>query len=166
MTILGSATARLRQSHALEHATMHLLALRVPRLRLVGRSDWSGFSLYGNVGTGAVLAAATEALARLRAGETRLAVHPRCGTNLAVGGVLFAAATYVAVSLPVRSPVKRALAVGAAMMGALMLAQPTGLAIQRQLTTSIPLEGTHIGSISRRQQGLWVEHRVSVECEP
>ena len=75
---------RVRQSHALEHATLHVLS-RAPRPpRLVGRSDELGYTLFGDVETSRLRRAAHEALAQLNAGQHDMAVHPRCGTNLVV----------------------------------------------------------------------------------
>ncbi|MFI5270194.1 MAG: DUF6391 domain-containing protein, partial [Chloroflexota bacterium] len=38
---------RLRQNHALEHATMAILQQRDPRARIIARSTSRGFKLYG-----------------------------------------------------------------------------------------------------------------------
>jgi hypothetical protein len=57
---------RLRQNHTLEHATIHLLARRARGVRLLGRSDWNGFTIYGNVETDDVVDAVTEGLTRGR----------------------------------------------------------------------------------------------------
>jgi hypothetical protein len=80
--------AALRRNHALEHATMHILGQRQPYLNAVARTALDGFYVYGMVDTRALADTASEGLARLQAGETDLAVHPRCGTNLAVAGLL------------------------------------------------------------------------------
>ncbi|MFQ5813711.1 MAG: DUF6391 domain-containing protein, partial [Anaerolineae bacterium] len=80
--------ARIRRNHALEHATIHVLTEYKPRRDLVGRTTAWGFYLFGEVETEEVAVAVSEALARLRRGEHSLAVHPRCGTNLATAGVL------------------------------------------------------------------------------
>jgi hypothetical protein len=78
----------VRQNHALEHATIHVLSWRNPQTRIVGRSTPSGFFVYGPLDTQEVASAASEALARLQQGEAHLALHPRCGTNLVVTSVL------------------------------------------------------------------------------
>ncbi|MBX3054378.1 MAG: hypothetical protein KF753_23090 [Caldilineaceae bacterium] len=89
MTIqLSTLIRRTRQHHALEHATIHLLAASHPYLSLAGWSDPLGFTLFGNVETGAVWQAVRQALLRLQAGESALARHPNCGTNLATKVVL------------------------------------------------------------------------------
>ncbi len=88
----------VRQNHALEHATMHILNRRYPYLRLMGRSSLSGFYLYGALDTQELADAVSEALLRLQQGERHLAIHPRCGTNLAVTSVLAGAAACCGVS--------------------------------------------------------------------
>ena len=76
------------------------------------RSDFDGFTVFGEVDTHALAAAAGEALARLQAGERDLTMHPNCGTNLAAAGVLSGVAAFVAGSgqrrsLLVGSPAER-----------------------------------------------------------
>lgn len=82
---LGSA---VRQNHALEHATIVLLSKRHPEARLSGVSFAAGFFVFGDLPTDDVLAMAQQALGRLRGGEPEMAIHERCGTNLAVAGML------------------------------------------------------------------------------
>ena len=154
---------RIRQNHALEHATMHILG-ELPRpLRLMGRSDWNGFMLYGEVDTQDVLRAALEAVTRLRGGERRLAVHPNCGTNLAVGGVLASTAAYTTAISINGSRLGRVAVVVMAMMGAFAVARPLGLAVQQYITTTCMLDGVRIRVVRREAKGKLVVHRVAVE---
>lgn len=74
--LVGSLIEATRRNHALEHATLHVLEEVDASSRLAGRSDWSGFWIYGEVGTGELASAAEEALTRLNDGENRLAIHP------------------------------------------------------------------------------------------
>ena len=76
---------RIRQNHALEHATITILSGMVPDLRVSARSSSNGFIVFGDVDLGMLRRALDEALRRLQAGEAELAIHPNCGTNLAVG---------------------------------------------------------------------------------
>ena len=76
---------RTRQNHALEHATFTILATINPTLSVSARSNNNGFIIFGDVDLGLLRRALDEALARLLAGEAGLAIHPNCGTNLAVG---------------------------------------------------------------------------------
>lgn len=137
----GGPISRLRRNHGLEHATIHLLSARYPRTTLVGRSDTQGFYLYGEVPTHAVSEAAQQALQRLRNGERHLALHPNCGTNLLMGGLLASLSAYASL-FPVRQDERwtdRLSRLPFAIMLttlALIVAQPLGIAAQRHLTTS------------------------------
>jgi len=157
-----SIILRIRQNHALEHATMYLLSRDDPTLRLVGRSDWDGFSLYGAVATPAVLKAVVEALGRLKHDESWLALHPRCGTNMAVSAALVSVAAYVAAVSPARSPLGRLLRVLLATCAALIVARPLGAAVQREITTSADLEGVHVRLVRREAKGRLTAHRIVI----
>jgi hypothetical protein len=64
-----------RRNHGFEHATIALLLNRIgTNVRLVGRSDPTGFHVYGNIPTDALRESAAEALLRLQNGEGDLAV--------------------------------------------------------------------------------------------
>lgn len=145
---------------------MHILArLGVP-YRLVGYSDWNGFTLYGEIATEAVAWAAHEALARLQAGQSALAVHPRCGTNI-VGLVLAAGGMAALVgSLPASSRIKQVARILFAALPAVMLSRPLGYAMQQHITTSGDLRGARIRRIQRDLWGGVVRHRVLVAHEP
>jgi hypothetical protein len=165
MSLGRDIVLRTRQNHALEHATMHLLAAKIPGLRLVGRSDWNGFSLYGNVDAQAVVQAVTEGFSRIKAGQIWLAVHPRCGSNIAVGAALLASAFWLANALPARSGIKRWLNLGVPIAAALALARPGGLALQRHITTTTELDDHYVATI-QRHDGPPLIHRVSISWTP
>src|SRR6266480_7564728 len=76
---------RIRQNHALEHATITILSGMIPTLSVSARSSSDGFIIFGDVDLGQLRRALDEALSRLQAGEAELAIHPNCGTNLVVG---------------------------------------------------------------------------------
>ncbi|MEA3408526.1 MAG: DUF6391 domain-containing protein [Chloroflexota bacterium] len=151
---------RIRRNHALEHAIMHLLSQRDPSLRLVGHSDWNGISLYGEVDTPAVVRAAEQGLARLRAGEVWLRLHPRCGTNFAVGMFLGGCAIYAATETSRKSIVRRLLRMGAYLMGALFVAQPLGMLVQRHVTTAPSMNDVQIKEIRKQQRAGTTIHRI------
>ena len=152
----------IRRNHALEHATMHVLSQRNPYVRLVGRSTPSGFLIYGPVGTQDVADAATEALVRLQQGETHLAVHPRCGTNLAVTSILAGTAAFGATLGRPRSKLDRLpLALTAAIVAAL-LAQPLAQRIQEHVTTLPDVEGLFVDSVTRQERGKLIAHKVAI----
>lgn len=158
------AITLMRRNHALEHATIHLLSARHPRTMLVGRSDPSGFFLYGQVPTEAVEAAAREALIRLQRGERHLAVHPNCGTSLLTAGTLAAGAVFVSLmsgrSNRWQDRISRFPLAVALTTVALLLAQPLGLTLQRRVTTQADPEGLEVVEVRRLRRGRAVFHRV------
>jgi len=154
---------RIKQNHALEHATIHILSQRYLNIRLVGRSDFWGFTLIGNVPTEEVTSAAIEALTRLQRGEKELAVHPRCGTNLATSALLAGISSFVAMSGKTRSRWEKLPRVLLATMGALLVAQPLGLWAQQHITTTPRLDGGRVGTVLRQDRGRLISHRVTVE---
>jgi len=154
--------SRLRRNHALEHATIHVLSARQPRTTLVGRSDPRGFFLFGDAAGQVVAEAAQEALARLRAGEERLAIHPNCGTNLLTAGLVGGTAAFAALagSRNSRGRLDRfPLAVMATVLG-LIIAQPLGLALQRSVTTQADPQGMKIVEVKTWRRGRTTLHRV------
>ena len=56
---------RIRQNHALEHATITILSGMVPDLRVSARSSSNGFIVFGDVDLGMLRRALDEALRRL-----------------------------------------------------------------------------------------------------
>jgi hypothetical protein len=155
----------IRQNHALEHATMHVLGERNPYLRLVGRSTPSGFFIYGQLDTQEAASAATEALVRLQQGAAHLAVHPRCGTNLAVTSILSGTAAFAATLGNPRSKLDRLPVAIAAAAIAAMIAQPLGHRIQEQITTTADVDGVYIADVTRQERGSIVIHKITVGRE-
>jgi hypothetical protein len=154
--------ATLRRNHAVEHATMHLLAQRQPYLNAVARTSLDGFHVYGTVDTKTLADSATEALGRLLAGQAELAVHPRCGTNLAVAGFLAGLATFLTMgrSRPRLSKFPRFIL---AATFAVIIAQPLGLLIQERVTTSTDIAGLRVAEVTRQVVGRLIIHRVLLE---
>jgi hypothetical protein len=158
--------ARIRRNHALEHATIHVLTEHNPRQRLMGRTTERGFYLFGEVETEEVAAAVSEALARLQRGEDSLAVHPRCGTNLATAGVLAGLSSFVVMSSGRSKPrLAKLPQILLAATIAVMVAQPLGLAVQRHVTTLPEVEGVSVEGITRQRRGQVVVHEVIVKSQ-
>jgi hypothetical protein len=141
---LGGA---VRENHALEHATIVLLSKRFPDARLSGVSFATGFFVFGEVASEAVQPAAEQALARLRGGEPEMAIHERCGTNLAVAGMLTGLSAMTVARL--RKPYNTANNVILASTAALVLARPLGLLVQRYVTTRTPGQTMRIRRVKR-----------------
>jgi len=91
--MLNGILSRTRRNHALEHATINLLSRRHPGAHLVGVSGPLGFTLYSNLGAETVIPATRTALTALQSGNSDLAVHENCGTNLVISAALTTLAT-------------------------------------------------------------------------
>jgi len=154
--------ANIRRNHALEHATIHVLTEHNPRRHLMGRTTAHGFYLFGEVEIEEVAAAVSEALDRLRSGEHCLAVHPRCGTNLATAGVLAGLASFVVTLGRSKPRLARLPQIILAATVAVMVAQPLGLALQQHVTTLPEVDGVIIEEITRQQRGRVVVHRIDL----
>jgi Domain of unknown function (DUF6391) len=131
--LLGGA---VKQNHALEHATIVLLSQKYPNVRLAGISFAAGFFVFGDVPTEAIIPTANEALTLLRTTHPELAIHERCGTNLAVSGLLTGLAAMTVARM--RRPFNSFNNVILASTAALILARPLGMMTQRYITTQTP----------------------------
>lgn len=132
---LLSLFIRLRRNHALEHATIHVLAEKKHVVGIVGRSTFGGYYLYGKLDTETVRQAAQDALERLRAGQHRLAIHPNCGTNLVTSGSMAGLATFAVVSGDKKRRFELLPNALLAAIVALILSRPLGAWVQAHITT-------------------------------
>jgi hypothetical protein len=140
---------RIRQNHALEHATITILSGYVPELRVSARSNSRGFIIFGDVDLGQLRRSVDEALQRLQAGEAELAIHPNCGTNLVVGVSLFAMGTLLGMtSSRART---RVTSTAFSSVAGIMAARPLGQFVQKHITTLPDLEGVRVSKIFRRK---------------
>lgn len=139
---------RIRQNHALEHATVTILSGKIAGLRISARSSSRGFIIFGPVDLEKVREATAEALARLQAGEADLAIHPNCGTNIAVGLWMTLASWALALTL-LRSRT-RWFSAAAGTLGGALLARPFGKVVQRHVTTLPDLRGVRVCEIGQR----------------
>jgi hypothetical protein len=149
----------VRRNHALEHATIAVLAGKLGHdIRLVGRATFNGFYLYGDLQEDQIRVCAQEALQRLRSGEHSLAVSPMCGTNLAVAGILAGMSSMLA--LGSRSRLERTPNVLLASMLAILAAQPLGRLVQQHFTTDPDLSDTEVLGIREGGRGPGRFHKV------
>lgn len=131
--------SRIRRNHALEHATMHVLAGKHKGLVMMGISGPRGFALFADLPTQSICEAAMEGLERMQNGEVALAVHPNCGTNLAISGLvagIVAWASMLGSSKKARLKLRRLpFAVLLAVL-AFFLSKPLGPYLQQTVTTA------------------------------
>lgn len=149
---------KLRQVHALEHATVWVLSemaigAGAPRRRtydnetLGGLSTERGFYLYGSVSRDRLRRATLQALQRFQAGEWDLAIHPRCGTNATVALALVTGLVLVTHWALPRLPLVQLGGLALAAMAATHLAPNLGTIAQQHLTTAIPFN-LHLVDVS------------------
>ena len=84
-----------RRNHAVEHATLHILARKYKNMSMGGHSNPTGFYLMGNFTKDDIMTAAAEAMDRIRSGEKELAIHEGCGTNIAASTLLPATFAFI-----------------------------------------------------------------------
>ena len=147
-----------RRNHALEHATLHMLA-RTHRISMAGHSNPTGFFIFGDLSTEDIRAALDEAYACLRAGESGLAVHPGCGTNLLATTLLPATFAWVPFQ-GVRSTRWRLLLIPVALAFAVfgyVLSRPLGPWLQKYITTEADLGNMQVISLTPVRKGV---HRI------
>ena len=154
-----------RRNHALEHATLHVLAQKYPTRPMAGHSNPTGFFILGDLPTGEVQAAVEQALSRLRAGEGSLAIHPGCGTNLATSALV--AGTFAWFILrggrtTLGRLIRLPLAVVFALAGA-VVSRPLGPVVQAKITTDAEMGGLRVADVRLAASGRLPTHRVRTQ---
>lgn len=140
---------RVRQNHALEHATVTILSGMIPDLSINARSFSDGFIIFRDMDLGQLRRAVDEALRRLQAGEAQLAIHPNCGTNLAVGVSLMTIGTMLGMASS--STRTRVVSAAASSIAGWAAARPLGEFVQKHFTTLPDLKGVRVTEIFRRK---------------
>lgn len=148
-----------RRNHAVEHATLRILARKYDDKTLAGHSNPTGFFLFGDIALEDIRDAIDEAIWRLRAGEKDLAIHPGCGTNIATSLMLPATLAWMPLQGARSNRWRLVLipvALGFALFGYL-LSKPLGPWLQRNITTEADLGNLRVTEILAVRKGV---HRV------
>ncbi|MGD0005365.1 MAG: DUF6391 domain-containing protein [Anaerolineaceae bacterium] len=155
--------SHVRRNHALEHATLQVLSRTDPFLRLAGYSNMGGFWVVGEISTDMLAAAVQEAVARLRAGEIGLAIHPNCGTNFVTTGFLAGIAGWLGmlgVGRGLRRKLERLPVIIGLVTLAIILANPLGPLLQAKVTTQPDIGNLEVVRIERGMRQQVPIHRV------
>ena len=142
--------SHIRKNHAMEHATITLLSETKPHISFSGYSFVKGFWIMGKAELQDVQKAAELAYARLKNGEKKLAIHPGCGTNIAVTGLCTAAAAMLADLAKSDDDTtweRFSSFTTAGMIGALA-GRPLGPKVQKYITTDPDVKNLSIVSIN------------------
>lgn len=146
---------RVRRNHGLEHATIHVLSRRVKDLKILGgRAVVDGFFVYGTADTDQIRASVEEAITRMRSGEHSLAVHPNCGTGLVTTGFMTSVVTlFGTMGMPNnwKDRISRLPTLIVLSVLAVILSQPTGLSLQKYITTLGDPGDMEVVQISRQE---------------
>ncbi len=154
---------RIRRNHALEHATIQVLTAAHPGTAAAGWSDARGFWVYGNISTEQLGEALQTALGRLRSGDARLAIHPHCGTNYAVPGLLAGLAGWLGMlgsGRRMRDQLERLPLVILFTTLAFMFSMPLGPLVQERFTTNANLGRLFVLEVNRVSERGIPLHRV------
>ena len=140
---------RIRRNHALEHAVVTLLIEReVAAPPLGGYSTRGGFFIVAAIPTAELASVVTDALAKLNAGETELAVSPHCGTNLATGALITSLITRIVIGKRQMPLWKRLPLFAASAIAGGILGRKIGNHIQRRYTTLARMDALQVVSIT------------------
>jgi len=152
-----------RKNHALEHATMTVLADRYKGVRMLGHSSPAGFFLVADLPTEIVTDAVLEAKRRLENGEPNLAVHPNCGTNTAVSSLAGSAVAFSVLGLlskKGRNAWWHYLVASAFAVPAFLLAKPLGPKLQKSLTIDPAMQDIAVQMVTSQKTANSMIHFI------
>ena len=164
-TLISWVTA-VRRNHAAEHATIAVASRRLDIIgQLGGRAVPNGFYVYGPASTQVVEESSREAIQRLKAGESGLAVSPFCGTNFLLAGALttLSAAVVLGGGKGRFQRLPQAIGLGVvAMIGSFRV----GAEVQRRWTTDADVGRMSLERVVQKRGGRHAVHRVYTRVEP
>jgi len=153
----------IRRNHGLEHATLNLLAAEFPSRSFAGHSDSKGFWIIGEVSTDKLLETVQQALKRMKAGESNLALHANCGTNFVTAGVVAGSIAWLGTLGNANSFSKKLNRWPLLIMivtGSFIAAQPLGKKVQARVSTSGDPGSLVVKQISRYERKGPALHRI------
>lgn len=132
----------IRKNHAIEHATINVLEQSVGHeLNISGLSQENGFYIAGIQNADMVEEAAIRGLNLLKQGHCELAIHRRCGTDIAIANFTTALVFLV---LLISTGTVRILNIIIALIISNLISPYLGQYIQKYFTTSCAVQNTGI----------------------
>ncbi len=145
--------SHIRKNHALEHASINVLSTKRPNTALSGYSIDRGFWILGSVDIEDVKNSVDIAVSRMKNGESGLAIHKNCGTNLAVSALCLAGSSLL-VMAGADTKQKRLDRFSWLMLAdcvMLEVSRPLGLKAQKYVTTDADISKLQIVGISSQK---------------
>lgn len=156
-----------RRNHALEHATMKVLAERFKGVKMMGHSNPGGFLLFADLPTELVTDAVLEARKRLQAGESQLAIHPGCGTNIAASSLLAgSASSIILMALSRGKPPKwwQILISTIIAVPVYILSKPLGPRLQEMITTDAEISDLDVKLVTSQKTRNGFFHQINTRA--
>ena len=156
-----------RRNHALEHATMKVLAERFKGVKMMGHSNPGGFLLFADLPTELVTEAVLEARKRLQAGESNLAIHPGCGTNMAASSLLAGSASFVVLMALSRGKNPKWWHILLSTLVAVpvyILSKPIGPRLQETVTTDAEIGDLEVTLVTSQKTRNGFFHQISTRA--
>lgn len=126
---------------------------------MAGHSNPTGFFLFGDIPTEMVMDDVVEALRRLQSGESDLAIHPGCGTNLTLLGLVPSVFALLVMNGTTTNKQRkdRFSALFLAILAGIFLGKKLGPLAQREVTTDADLSGMRVVEIIKTRDQV---HRI------
>lgn len=156
-----------RRNHALEHATMKVLAERFKGVKMMGHSNPGGFLLFADLPTELVTEAVLEARKRLQAGESGLAIHPGCGTNMAASSFLAGSASFLVLTALSRGKTPKWWHILLSTLVAVpvyILSKPIGPRLQETITTDSEIDDLEVTLVTSQRTRNGFFHQISTRA--
>lgn len=156
-----------RRNHALEHATMKVLAERFKGVKMMGHSNPGGFLLFADLPTELVTDAVLEARKRLQAGESQLAIHPGCGTNIAASSLLAGSASSIILMALSRGKPPKWWQILISTMIAVpvyILSKPLGPHLQEMITTDAEISDLDVKLVTSQKTRNGFFHQINTRA--
>lgn len=156
-----------RRNHALEHATLKVLAERFKGVKMMGHSNPGGFLLFADLPTELVTDAVLEARKRLQAGESQLAIHPGCGTNIAASSLLAGSASSIFLMALSRGKTPKWWQILISTMIAVpvyILSKPLGPHLQEMITTDAEISDLDVKLVTSQKTRNGFFHQINTRA--
>ncbi|MDD3655944.1 MAG: DUF6391 domain-containing protein [Atribacterota bacterium] len=150
----------IRRNHAIEHATINVLEqLAGQQLNISGLSQENGFYIAGIQNAEMVEEAAIRGLNLLKQGSCHLAIHRRCGTDIAIANFITALIFFI---LLFTTGLFSILNIVIALLLSNLISPYLGEYVQKYFTTSCEVRNTEIVGleyeIGRQDRNLLLKH--------